>query len=149
MPRGSKILGKPIDEEKWAEAKKEAAESGHAGDYAVIMDIYKKMTHSGEFTRSNIAERKKKKMKVPEWRKKKKYSPKQYATATKSGVDNAINMGYSKNRGLKLVLAKAKDSFDEFRCGHCRALLLKGLHLHKSVIEVKCRNCGTFNVNQD
>lgn len=149
MPRGSKILGKPIDEEKWARAKERAAEEDHAGDYAYIMDIYKKMTHSGEFTPTNVAYRKKKKMKVPEWRKKKKYSPEQYQTATKSGIDTTEDSGYYKNRGMKLVLAKAKDIFDEFRCGHCRALLLKGLHLHKSFIEVKCRSCGTFNVNQD
>jgi len=149
MPRGSKILGKPIDEEKWERAKARAAESGHAEDYAVIMDIYKKMTHSGEFTETNIAYRKKKKMKVPAWRKKFKYSPKKFATATKSGIDTTGELGYSKNRGMRLILAKAKVNLDEFRCGACGALLFKGRHLHKSFIEVKCRSCRTLNVNQD
>lgn len=149
MPRGSKILGKPIDEDKWARAKARAAEEGHTEDYAYIMDIYKKMTHSGEFTATNIAYRKKKEMKVPAWRAKKKYSPKQYQTAAKSSIDTVANPGYPKSRDVRLVLAKAKDIFDEFRCGSCGALLFKGMHLHKSFIEVKCRSCGTFNINQN
>lgn len=149
MPRGSRILGKPIDEDKWERAKARAAEEGHTEDYAYIMDIYKKMTHSGEFTESNIAYRKKKKMKVPAWRTKRKYSPKQYQTAVKSSIDNTVDSGYPKNRDIRLVLAKAKTNFDEFRCGECQALLLKGLNLHKSFIEVKCRSCGALNINQN
>lgn len=149
MPRGSKILGKPIDEEKWERAKARAAEEGHTEDYGYIMDIYKKMTHSGEFTETNIAYRKKKKMKVPAWRKKFKYTPKKFATATKAGIDTTRELGYPENRRMRLVLAKAQDIFDEFRCGNCEALLFKGMHLHKSLIEVKCRSCGTFNINQN
>lgn len=43
MPRGSKILGKPIDESKWEKAKKLAADQGHADEYDYIMGIYKRM----------------------------------------------------------------------------------------------------------
>ncbi len=39
------ILGKPVDESKWNEAKKQAAEQGHAGEYDYVMSIYKKMSH--------------------------------------------------------------------------------------------------------
>lgn len=46
MPK--KVLGKPIDEEKWEEAKKQAEKEGHAGNYAYIMSIYKKMAHLGK-----------------------------------------------------------------------------------------------------
>jgi len=146
MPRGSKILGKPIDEDKWARAKEQAAKQGHEGDYDYIMSIYKHLTHSGEYTETNIAYRKKKKMKVPAWRKKVKYSPKQYATA-KSGIDTTEEPGYPEGREIRLILAKAKDNLDEFRCGTCEALLFRGENLEKSLIEVKCRRCGTLNLN--
>lgn len=150
MPKGSHVLGTPVDEEKWARAKERAAEEGHGGEWDYIMGIYKRMSHSGEFRHKFIQQRKKKKQTLPEWKRKtKNWEKKRVATATKSGVDNLMDVSYSKDRRLKLVLAKAKDSFDEFRCGTCRALLFKGLHLHKSFIEVKCRSCGTFNVNQD
>ena len=112
MPRGKKILGQPINEEKWAEAKARAAEEGHTEDYDYVMSIYKKMMH-----------------------------------LSKSSIDNSQVSGYTKGRGYRLILAKG--GLDEFRCGKCRSLLFKGLHLQKSFIEVKCRSCGTFNVNVD
>jgi hypothetical protein len=46
MPRT--VLGQPVDEEKWAEAKKQAAEEGHAENYAYISAIYKQMAHLGK-----------------------------------------------------------------------------------------------------
>ena len=39
------ILGHAVDEAKWEEAKKQAAKQGHAGNYAYISAIYKKMAH--------------------------------------------------------------------------------------------------------
>ena len=45
------ILGKPVDEEKWAEAKRRAAEEGQSDNYAYIIDIYKKISH---LTKSDI-----------------------------------------------------------------------------------------------
>ena len=39
------ILGETVNEEKWARAKKRAAEEGQAGNYAYCMSIYKKMMH--------------------------------------------------------------------------------------------------------
>ena len=144
MPRGSQILGQAIDEEKWARAKKRAEEEGFAGNWGYVMDIYKKMTHSGEFTPKNIAYRKKKGMKVPEWRAKKKYSPKQYQTAKKA-IDLADDRVYTETR-IKLVLVKGQP-IDEFRCGVCGMLLLRGMHLEKSIIEIKCKRCKHLIVN--
>lgn len=46
---------------------------------------------------------------------------------------------------MRLVLVKGE--LDEFRCGACHALLFKGLNLDKSMIEVKCRSCGTLLVS--
>lgn len=37
------INGEPVDEKKWSEAKRRAAEEGHEDDYAYIMGIYKQM----------------------------------------------------------------------------------------------------------
>jgi len=39
------ILGHPVDEEKWSEAKAQAAKQGHAGEYGYIVSIYKQMAH--------------------------------------------------------------------------------------------------------
>ena len=41
----SKMFGKPIDEEKWAEAKAQAIKEGQADNYAYITTIYKRMIH--------------------------------------------------------------------------------------------------------
>jgi len=38
------VLPKGVDEEKWKKAKTIAAKEGHAGNYAYIMGIYKKLT---------------------------------------------------------------------------------------------------------
>ncbi len=70
---------------------------------------------------------------------------KKLAHLGKSVVDSDIEQMYTKGKSIKLVLGQ--DSFDEFRCGDCRALLFRGARLHKSFIEVKCRRCGTLNVN--
>ena len=123
MPKGSKILGQPINEEKWERAKALAAEAGHSEDYAYIMGIYKQMRKSCAKT---------KQLKT--------------ATATeKSSIDRPSESGYTEDRGFKLILAKG--GLDEFRCGDCGALLFKGMHLQKSFIEVKCRRCGALNIN--
>lgn len=105
-----KILGKPVNESKWADAKAKAAEEGHDGDYAYVMAIYKRMAH-----------------------------------LEKSVVDGNHYRAYNKSRDMKLVLSGA--DFDEFRCGGCGHLLLKGMNLHKSFIEIKCKSCGTINTN--
>lgn len=47
---------------------------------------------------------------------------------------------------MRLVITKG--DLDEFRCGSCHALLFKGLNLEKSMIEVKCRSCGTLLVSE-
>jgi hypothetical protein len=135
MPQGSKILGKPIDEDKWARAKERAAEEGQSGNYAYIMDIYKKMSHSGEFAREHVAERREKKQRLPAWKEKKWDSKKRQLKTTKSLPDDHI----------RLVLAKG--DLDEFHCGECGVLLFKGLNLEKSMIEVKCRSCKTLLVS--
>jgi hypothetical protein len=54
MPQGAKVLGKPIDEEKWAKAKEIATSEGHSGDYAYIMGVYKRMTRLGKSTMDNL-----------------------------------------------------------------------------------------------
>jgi len=141
MPRGSQILGQPINEEKWSKAKARAAEEGQEGNYAYIMDIYKKMTHSGEFAREHVAERREKKQKLPEWRKKKWDTKKRQlkTTATKKSLDHDH---------MKLALMRgARDHLDEFRCGACGVLLFKGMNLAKAQIEVKCRGCKTLLVS--
>ena len=102
MPRGD-VLGKPIDEAKWIQAKSRATEEGYADDYAYIMAIYKNMAHL-------------------------------VASVHKAMPDH-----------MRLVLVKGE--LDEFRCGACHALLFKGLNLEKSLIEVKCRSCGTLLVS--
>lgn len=135
MPQGSKILGKPIDEDKWERAKERAAEEDQEGNYAYIMDIYKKMTHSGEFKEEHVSERQKKKQSLPEWKEKKWDSKKKQLKTTKKSQDDH----------MRLVLVKG--DLDEFRCGACGALLFKGLNLEKSMIEVKCRSCGTMLVS--
>lgn len=124
MPNVDKILGKPVNEEKWARAKKRAAEEGHAEDWAYVMSIYKKMAHLSD------SDGKKKSKETVE---------------KSSSVDTDGKHTY--NDIKRFVLADGS-ALDEFRCGHCRALLFKGLHLEKSVIEVKCRSCGTLNINR-
>jgi len=52
----SKILGKPVDEAKWAKAKARAAEEGQAGNYAYIMTIYKRMAHLDKSIRGLMRE---------------------------------------------------------------------------------------------
>jgi len=145
MPRGSKILGQPINEDKWERAKARAAEEGHSEDYAYIMDIYKKMTHLGEFQPKHIKERRKKKEKLPAWRERRWDVKRRQLQTAKSSIDRSPESGYTGDIGYRLILAKG--SLVEFRCGSCKSLLFKGLHLQKSFIEVKCRSCGTFNVN--
>ena len=135
MPKGSKILGKPIDEDKWSRAKKRAAEEGQEGNYAYIMDIYKKMSHSGEFAREHVSERHEKKQKLPAWKEKNWDSKKRQLKTAKSMPDDH----------LRLILAKG--DMDEFHCGKCGVLLFKGLNLEKSMIEVKCRSCKTMLVS--
>jgi hypothetical protein len=135
MPRGSKILGKPIDEDKWAEAKKRASEEGQEGNYAVVMDIYKKMSHSGEFAREHVAERRKKHQTLPAWKERRWDSKKRELKATKKSMDDHI----------RLILAKG--DLDEFHCGSCGVLLFKGVHLEKAMIEVKCRSCKSMLVS--
>lgn len=113
----AKVLGKPVDEEKWSRAKARAAEEGHEGNYAYIMSIYKKMAHLGEHSKTE-----------------------------KSIVDSGSLSAYNKSSELKLVIGSNTD-FDEFRCGTCGKLLLKGVHLEKSILEIKCLRCGTVNIN--
>lgn len=148
MPRAKAILGSAVNEDKWSRAKGRAEEEGKTGNWGYVMDIYKKMMHLGEFTHKNIAYRKKKKMKVPEWREKKNYSPKQYHKPAEvkksSSIDNGSAPVYNNN--MKLILA-GNQEMDEFRCGNCKRLLFKGINLHKSMIEVKCSHCGTLNIN--
>lgn len=137
MPRGIKILGQPIDENKWERAKERASEEGHESDYDYIMDIYKKMMHLGEFNEQHIADRKKKKQKLLEWKEKNWDLKKRKLTeVTKS------------NNRFHLVLGKSIE-LEEFRCGNCDALIFKGLNLEKSLIEVKCRSCGVMLVSGD
>lgn len=137
MPQGSKILGKPIDEEKWARAKKRAQEEGQEGNYAYIMDIYKKMTHSGEFAEEHISERHKKKQTLPAWREKRWDTKRhQLKTATTKSMDH-----------MRLIVPDGRETLEEFRCGECGALLFKGLNLEKAQIEVKCRSCGVMLVS--
>lgn len=135
MPRGTKILGKPIDEDKWARAKARASEEGQGENYSYIMDIYKKMTHSGEFKEEHVAERHKKGQKLPDWKEKKWDTKKRQLKTAKSLPDDH----------LRLVLAKG--DLDEFHCGSCGVLLFKGLNLEKSMIEVKCRSCKSLLVS--
>jgi hypothetical protein len=144
MPDVARILGQPVNEEKWTKAKARAEEEGHAGDWDYVMTIYKRMMHLGEYTPKNVRYRKKKQMKVPEWREKKKYSPKQYQEVKKSSVDNTYQPTY--NKSMRLVLA-GKTVMDEFRCGVCKCLLFRGMHLEKSMIEVKCSHCATLNIS--
>ena len=143
MPRGSQILGQPINEEKWSRAKERAAEEGHTGDYAYIMDIYKKMSHLGEFKREHVAERRKKKQKLPAWRER-RWDQKTHALKTKTAaVKKALDHDH-----LKLALMRgAKGDLDEFRCGACGVLLFKGMNLAKAQIEVKCRGCRKLLVS--
>lgn len=138
MPQGSTILGKPIDEDKWVKAKARAAEEGHAGDYAYIMEIYKRMSHVGEFKSEHVAEREKKGQSLPEW-KEKRWDEKKHQLKVKA-VRKSVDPDH-----MRLVITKG--DLDEFRCGACHALLFKGLNLEKSMIEVKCRSCGALLVS--
>lgn len=133
MPRGSQILGQSIDEEKWKRAKARAEEEGHEGDYAYIMDIYKKMTHLGEFKHEHIAARKKTGKKLPAWKKENWDAEKKRLKVKKSM--NTVH----------LIISKGE--LDEFRCEDCGTLLLKGTHLEKALIEVKCKVCGSLVIN--
>ena len=102
MP-GSKILGQPIDEDKWERAKQRAEEEGHGGEYDYIMGIYKRMM----------------------------------------GLNKSSgNPAYSDVRA-----ALVKGELDSFVCGNCGALLLRGKHLEKAHLEIKCRRCGTLVMN--
>jgi len=141
MPRGSKILGKPIDETKWAEAKAQAAKEGHEGDYAYIMTIYKAKTHSGEFEQKHIDYRHKHDMRLDTFREK-KWDSKHHKlkVAVKSLNDQP-------SPGMRLVVSKDQEDLDSFCCGSCGALLFKGMNLEKARVEVKCRRCGVLLVS--
>ena len=142
MPRGSKILGKPIDEDKWARAKARASEEGQEGNYAYIMDIYKKMTHSGEFKEEHVAERKKKGQKLPDWKAKKWDSDKR---ELKKPV--AVKKAFEQEHLRLAMMHGTKDSLDEFRCGKCGRLLFKGVHLEKAMVDMKCTACTSMLVS--
>ena len=144
MPRGSHVLGTPIDETKWEEAKKRAAEEGHDEDWDYIMEIYKRMSHSGEFRPKFIGQRKKKRQTLSEWKQKTKDWKKKRVLSTKKSIDLVDDPGYTKR--VKLALLKDQ-ILDEFRCGVCGLLLLRGVHLEKSIIEVKCKRCKNLIVN--
>lgn len=145
MPQAGHVYGTPLDEEKWSRAKEIAAKEGHTEEWDYIMAIYKQMSHSGEYQHKNIRERKKKKMTVSTWREKHpKWKESARRSAEKSMVDLESIQGYHKH--IRLTLLKGPKI--EFRCGACKALLLKGSHLEKSFIEIKCRRCGCFNINR-
>ncbi len=48
----AKDKGKPVSEIEalWAQAKEAAAKEGHAGDYAYITGVFKKMAHVSHIT---------------------------------------------------------------------------------------------------
>jgi RNase P subunit RPR2 len=48
------------------------------------------------------------------------------------------------NKSFRFVVG---GDLDDFRCPKCNALLLKGKHLEKAVIEIKCKSCGTIVAN--
>ena len=140
MPRGSQILGQPINEEKWSRAKKRAAEEGHEGEYDYIMDIYKKMSHLGEFRHEHIAERKKKGEKLPAWRERRWDTQKRQLKTAKKSLDE---------EHLRMTLIRgAKDDLDEFRCGNCGRLLFRGINLSKARVETKCPACKSLLVSE-
>jgi len=126
-PKWKTVYGQPFDEEKWKEAKKRAEEEGHAEDWPYVVGIYKRMAKTGEFKTKFSAERKKKKQTVESWKEK---HPKWKEKAHKS-------LGHER---MRLVVSQGE--LQEFRCGECEALLFKGLHLEKAVVETKCRRCG-------
>ena len=114
------ILGTPINEEKWARAKKRAAEQGQAENYALITHIYKEMMY--------LSGSKKKKVKK-----------------TAKSVVSVGDSQYYNDKKVSLSLMKGE--LQEFRCENCDALLLRGRNLRKSHIEIKCRKCGKIVVN--
>lgn len=129
MPQGSKILEKPINEEKWAKAKARAAEEGQTGNYAYTMDIYKKMTHLGEFKEEHVAERQEKKQKLPAWKKKNWDSKKRQLKVKKSSGQFTLVIG---------------GDLDDYRCDNCGHLLMRGSNLEKAIVEIKCKKCGAL-----
>ena len=131
-PKWKTVYGEPFDEGKWKEAKKRAEEEGHAEDWPYVVGIYKRMARTGEYKSKFSAERKKKKQTVATWKKK---HPKWAVSAHR--VATAKSMGHKQ---FRLVVSHSE--LQKFRCGECNALLFKGLHLEKAMVETKCRRCG-------
>lgn len=136
-PNWKTVYGEPFNEAKWKEAKKRAAEEGHEDDWPYVVGIYKRMAKTGEYKPKFSKERKKKDQTVSTWKEK---NPKWQAQAHKTKTPAA-------QKSIRLVVAHDKE-LDQFRCGECKALLFKGFHLEKSMIEIKCRRCGAFLVSQ-
>lgn len=137
MPDWKTVYGEPFDEEKWKKAKERAAEEGHEDDWPYVVGIYKRMARTGEYKPKFSQQREKKGQTVDEWKTDNPKWKKRAAVPTKKAMSDSH---------LRLVLTKG--DLDEFRCGNCGSLLFKGLNLEKSMIEVKCRSCGTLLVSE-
>lgn len=133
MPKGSKILGRPINEEKWAEAKERASKEGHAGEYDYIMEIYKRMGHLGEYKPEHVAERKEKKQKLPAWKKKNWDSKRRQ-----------LKESVKKSSSGRFQLVIGGKDLNEYRCDSCGHLLMRGRNLEKAIVEIKCKWCGAL-----
>ena len=138
MPNWKTVYGEPFDEEKWKKAKERAAEEGHAEDWPYVVGIYKRMARTGEYKPKFSRERERKDQTVDTWKEKHPKWQNRARNTTKSVDSDAV--------GVRLILPHGAE-LQEFRCGECGVLLFKGLNLEKSLIEVKCRSCGTMLVS--
>ena len=111
------IYGKPVDEEKWAEAKRLAAEEGHDEDYDYIVTIYKRLAHLGKAENGidRILEKKYTKGRIKLTLAKRNY----FTTEVRCVRCDAL---------LYKIRPLQKGVFTEIE------------------VEIRCRKCGTYNI---
>lgn len=127
------IHDKPVDEEKWAKAKTQAAKAGHGENYSYIMGIYKQMVGMKS---------------SPEQIDLVKSHTIQKVESKNEAVDSDTGSSHNNDRGRHRLVMR-KPAFQEIRC-ECGALLFREVRKSDStdrVIEIKCRKCGAVRVS--
>ena len=107
------VHGKPVDEEKWANAKKFCAKKGKANDYKCIMGTYMKMEGMKGLEESLVP------------------------------LDKGSESGYDEDvRSTHRLIVRKPKSFRCLGCGAMLFREMSKSDGGERPIEIKCRRCG-------